>query len=483
MTSSNVSNLLIQVSQIDMSAVNDKMTVSKDKGLFEDTLKNVAGSGNPVDIKQAKPTKNTLDNKPFESGAIAKSVADRPENGQTSDSSQVVEKVEAVAEEIKDVIKDELDITDEELEKAMETLGLTILDLFNPQSLAQLVTEITGETDSVTLLMNDSFKNILDNVSTLTNQLLDDLKISFEEVKEIVLPELKSENLEINEELVKVDLPTENPSKLEEVLDDNQNLNPVEPQVVLTEQIKPMEGENVKPQQNIQMDINDSVEMKPQVDDNNNSSKQEFDFSKNAKTANDTPKVTHEAPVVHENMVVGQQEAAIEYSVEQEVVTLPNGETARAESIVNQLVEQAKVLTDAESTTMEMTLNPEGLGKIFMEVTQKGDVITAKIFTENDAVKQALENQMATLRTELNQNSTKVTSIEVSVGAHEFERNLEQNAKDESRREEQMSKQSSKRNSRINLNSLDELSGIMSEEDMLIAQMMKDNGNTLDFQA
>lgn len=483
MTSSNVSNLLIQVSQIDMSAVNDKMTVSKDKGLFEDTLKNVAGSGNPVDIKRAEPTKNTLDNKPFESGAIAKSVADRPENGQTADSSRVVEKVEAVAEEIKDVIKDELDITDEELEKAMETLGLTILDLFNPQSLAQLVTEITGETDSVALLMNDSFKNILDNVSTLTNQLLDDLKISFEEVKEIVLPELKSENLEINEELVKGDLPTENPSKLEEVLDDNQNLNPVEPQVVLTEQIKPMEGENVKPQQNIQTDINNPVEMKPQVDDNNNSSKQEFDFSKNAKTANDTPKATHEAPVVHENMVVGQQEAAIEYSVEQEVVTLPTGETVRAESIVNQLVEQAKVLTDAESTTMEMTLNPEGLGKIFMEVTQKGDVITAKIFTENDAVKQALENQMATLRTELNQNSTKVTSIEVSVGAHEFERNLEQNARDESRREEQMSKQSSKRNSRINLNSLDELSGIMSEEDMLIAQMMKDNGNTLDFQA
>jgi len=483
MTSSNVSNLLIQVSQIDMSAVNDKMTVSKDKGLFEDTLKNVAGSGNPVDIKQAEPTKNTLDKKPFESGAIAKSVADRPGNGQTADSSQVVEKVEAVAEEIKDVIKDELDITDEELEKAMETLGLTILDLFNPQSLAQLVTEITGETDSVALLMNDSFKNILDNVSTLTNQLLDDLKISFEEVKEIVLPELKSENLEINEELVKGDLPTENPSKLEEVLDDNQNLNPVEPQVVLTEQIKPMEGENVKPQQNIQTDINNPVEMKPQVDDNNNSSKQEFDFSKNAKTANDTPKATHEATVVHENLVVGQQEAAIEYSVEQEVVTLPTGETVRAESIVNQLVEQAKVLTDAESTTMEMTLNPEGLGKIFMEVTQKGDVITAKIFTENDAVKQALENQMATLRTELNQNSTKVTSIEVSVGAHEFERNLEQNARDESRREEQMSKQSSKRNSRINLNSLDELSGIMSEEDMLIAQMMKDNGNTLDFQA
>ena len=483
MTSSNVSNLLIQVSQIDMSAVSDKMTVSKDKGLFENTLKNVAGSGNPVEIKQAEPTKSKLEDKPFESGSIAKTVADKPENGQDTESTQVVEKVEAVAEKIKDVIKDELDITDEELEKAMETLGLTILDLFNPQSLAQLVTEITGETDSVALLMNDSFKNILDDVSKLTNQLFDDLKISFEEVKEIVLPELESKNSQITEEVVTVDLPTEDSEKLGVVTDENQNLKPVEPQAVLTEQIKPMETEEVKPQQNIQTDVNKPLEMKSQVDDNNNSSKQEFDFSKNAKTADDTLKVTHETRGAHEGVVFTQQEAVIEYSVEQEVVTLPTGETVRAESIVNQLVEQAKVLTDAESTTMEMTLNPEGLGKIFMEVTQKGDVITAKIFTENDAVKQALENQMATLRTELNQNSTKVTSIEVSVGAHEFERNLEQNARDESRREEQMSKQSSKRNSRINLNSLDELSGIMSEEDMLIAQMMRDNGNTLDFQA
>lgn len=483
MTSSNVSNLLIQVSQIDMSAVSDKMTVSKDKGLFENTLKNVAGSGNPVDIKQAEPTKSKLEEKPFESGTIAKTAADKPEKDQKTDSSQVVEKVEAVAEEIKDVIKDELDITDEELEKAMETLGLTVLDLFNPQSLAQLVTEITGETDSVALLMNDSFKTILDDVSKLTNQLFDDLKISFEEVKEIVLPELEAKNPQITEEVVTVDLPTEDSEKLDVVTDENQNIKPVEPQAVVAEQIKPMENEEINPQQNIQSDIKNPVEMKSQVDDNNNSSKQEFDFSKNAKTADDTFKVTHEAPKAHEGVVFGQQEAPIEFSVEQEVVTLPTGETVRAESIVNQLVEQAKVLTDAESTTMEMTLNPEGLGKIFMEVTQKGDVITARIFTENDAVKQALENQMATLRTELNQNSTKVTSIEVSVGAHEFERNLEQNARDESRREEQMNKQSSKRNSRINLNSLDELSGIMSEEDMLIAQMMRDNGNTLDFQA
>ncbi len=38
---------------------------------------------------------------------------------------------------------------------------------------------------------------------------------------------------------------------------------------------------------------------------------------------------------------------------------------------------------------MEMILNPEGLGKIAMEVVQKGDEVVAKLFTESEAVKNA----------------------------------------------------------------------------------------------
>lgn len=484
MTSSNVSKLLVQVGQIDMSTVNDKMAVSKDKGLFENTLKNVAGSGTPVEIKQADTTQAKPSEKPFDSiSTKAKATAERPD-GQPTDATTVVEKVEAVAEEIKDVIKDELDITDEELEEAMETLGLTILDLFNPQSLAQLVTEITGEADSVSLLMDDSFKNILDEVSKLTNQLFEDLQISFDQVKEIILPDfVETKDFQIPVEDINPEVPVEEVPDEALVTDENQSIKPNEPQMVVTEQIKPVDNQETKPEEIQKPDLENPVEMKPRVEDNNDSSKQEFNFTKNAKTADDTPKISHEAVVRNDGMIFGQQNNEIQFMPEQEVVTLPTGETVRAESIVNQLVEQAKVLTDSESTTMEMTLNPEGLGKIFMEVTQKGDTITAKIFTENDAVKQALENQMANLRVELNQNSTKVTSIEVSVGTHEFERNLEQNAKDDSRRDEQMKEQSPKRRSQINLNSLDELSGVMSEEDMLIAQIMRDNGNSLDFQA
>ena len=181
-------------------------------------------------------------------------------------------------------------------------------------------------------------------------------------------------------------------------------------------------------------------------------------------------------------MVFAEPKVDLQFSVKEQIISLPSGETVKAEEIINQLVEQARVLSDTETTTMEMTLNPEGLGKIFMEVTQKGNEITAKIFTENDAVKQALESQMANLKLEMNQSSTKVTSIEVSVGTHEFERNLEEDARNQQQNQEQ-DNHSKKRTRGINLNSLDELAGLMSEEDALIAQMMLDNGNTLDYQA
>ncbi len=500
MTSSNVSNLLIQVSQIDISTVSDKANLSKDKGLFMDTLKNVANA--ETSIKQPKANDDGVkleskpESKPFEpSSKVANETSDNSNQKITDaieevDNTEVVEQIEKFGEEIKTVIEEELDISDEELIQVMENLGFTVIDLFNPQNLAQVVAEITEQNDSVSLLMDESFKNILDEVSALTNQLFEETGISFEELKSFMTPIVQPEEIDIPiEDVPKFEIPLD-----EQIPDEGKN-NQVQTEVIkpeITEEVMPQQEKPIVQQvvkeitpENENTDEKASVELKPQVENENQSSKQEFDFSKNEKSQEEMLKLnrSHEPIIRHDGMIFAQPNNQLQFSVEQEVVTLPTGETVKADNIVNQLVEQARVLTDSESTTMEMTLNPEGLGKIFMEITQKGDAITAKIFTENDAVKQALENQMVMLKTQLNQNSTKITSIEVSVGTHEFERNLEQNAQDQNRREEQMREQSPKRSSRIDLGSLDELSGMMSEEDMLIAQMMRDNGNTLDFQA
>ena len=63
-----------------------------------------------------------------------------------------------------------------------------------------------------------------------------------------------------------------------------------------------------------------------------------------------------------------------------------------------------------------------------------------------------------------------------------LEQNLEQNSSKEQKQQEQSGSFKSTRKN-INMSSLDEMSGIMTEEENLVAQIMHDNGNSVDFMA
>ena len=89
---------------------------------------------------------------------------------------------------------------------------------------------------------------------------------------------------------------------------------------------------------------------------------------------------------------------------------------------------------------------------------------------------------MATLRENLNQQGVKVDAIEVTVSSHGFEKNLDSGQQRE-QQEGEMQEANKKTRRSIRLDSLDELSGLMTEEEMLVAQIMKDNGNSMDLTA
>ena len=131
---------------------------------------------------------------------------------------------------------------------------------------------------------------------------------------------------------------------------------------------------------------------------------------------------------------------------------------------------------------MEMQLNPENLGKVYVNISSKEGVIHAQLAASNEAVRAALETQVADLRQNLNQAGVKVDAVEVTVASHEFEKNLEQNQESEKQQGERQQEQSGGRRN-LNLSSLDELSGLMTEEETLAAQMMRDNGNSMDVTA
>ena len=170
-----------------------------------------------------------------------------------------------------------------------------------------------------------------------------------------------------------------------------------------------------------------------------------------------------------------------------EAVTVQNSEASYlsidAMDLIEQIAENVRVSISEGTSSMEMQLNPENLGKVYLQITSDDGVIHARMAASNETVKTVLEAQLADLRQNLNQAGVKVDAIEVTVASHEFEKNLEQNQSGEKRQGERQEEQHLSRRRNLNLSSLDELSGLMTEEETLVAQMMRDNGNSVDLTA
>ena len=67
--------------------------------------------------------------------------------------------------------------------------------------------------------------------------------------------------------------------------------------------------------------------------------------------------------------------------------------------IVNQVIDQIKLTSGKELTSIEVMLNPERLGSVHVTVSAKNGILTAQIAAQNEQVKTALENQMTTCGT------------------------------------------------------------------------------------
>lgn len=183
----------------------------------------------------------------------------------------------------------------------------------------------------------------------------------------------------------------------------------------------------------------------------------------------------------NENIMTTQVTSNISHSVE--VPQMPQFNSyfsADTMQIMEQIVQQMRVTISNEITTMEMQMNPENLGKVYVNISSEEGVVNAQFHATNEVVKEALETQVATLRESLNQAGVKVDAIEVTIASHEFERNLEQQSQNPEENVNAHQANTEKRRN-LNLDSLDELKGMMTEEETLVAQIMRENGNSVDF--
>ena len=408
-----------------------------------------------------------------------------------ADMQKVDQAVEEFAKEVQKEVKELLGVDDAQLEAAMKELGLTYQDLMDPVNLANLVMNLTGEEDQLGLLMNADFQELMQNVEVLSKNLLQELGMTPQEVAE-VFAQLEQNAAQITEEV---------PQQMQEVTDTQADVLKVQQtdDVQITEQKSQVTGltetnaaatESVESDGNVQ-NVEEPVSQEVRVENDQTASQQEGqqeEAPENSMTTED------DASLLQQNDTT-EKSIFTEHTFQQTVQTIrtdnitaapttavPQNVVFNTLDVIRQVSEFTRVMYQGDTTSMEMQLNPENLGKIYVQVTAKEGVVTAHLAVQNEIVKEALENQTIQLRENMNQQGIKVEAVEVTIASHEFARNLEQNqqgsAQDEQR--EQASK-SPRRN--ISMNQLDELSGLMSEEEMLVAKIMRDNGNSVDFTA
>jgi flagellar hook-length control protein FliK len=394
---------------------------------------------------------------------------DRAQQTTISDKMQELsEETSQLTSDVVKVISDDLDVDEEAVLDAMETLGLTVLDLTDPKQLAALVGALTGATDDTQMLLNADFAQTLTDVSEIFDTFAKENGITASELSDLAneLSKLTADGQEALEG--ENDAPVQDASSGEmkavteaqpkEQADAGTKVTVEDRRTPQEESGKADTAKNAEETAELRTDAKDNTK-----NDSSSSGKRESqDLSQ------------HMAASVNE-----QYEAVSDVDGASEV---PEYTSIDTQDIIDQIVEQTKLTFDTDSTTIEMQLNPENLGKIFLNISSKEGAVNAQLYAQNDAVRAALEAQIATLTQNLNQAGVKVDAIEVSVATHEFERNLEQDAKgEENQGEREEEKRSSRRSLRVD--SLDEISGLMTEEEALVAQIMKDNGNSIDFTA
>lgn len=384
--------------------------------------------------------------------------------------SEVKKITDDISSQIVEKVTDDLDISEDELNNAMQLLGLTAMDLLNPANLSALYCEVTGNaSDPQALVLNADFTALFNDVSEVASEndaqldLLSQLTASDD--GEILDADIVS-SADTTEKTVD--------SSYDDTAASGQNINDT-----ADEAVKVYDG-----------GTQDSSYQNP--DEGTSSGETGNGITSDEKTQSkslaDSSFDDSGERVLHHDDGTHSDNSMLHASVSEQLNTDTSFEMSQSQSrlrvdttdIIRQIVDSMSISNTTEESAINLQLTPESLGRMYINVSQKNSEISARIAVSNEAVKEALQTQMVNLKEALNNSGIRVNEVEITVASHEFERNLEQGAANDSRQQEST-------NSYNGSNSSD--SGIDSDmmqdraEERLVTQIMRDNGNSVDFTA
>lgn len=371
-------------------------------------------------------------------------------------------------DELISTVAEDLNVSEEDLIAAMENLGMVWTDLLNQQNLADVAIELNVSADSTELLLNSDFQNALMDVNQILTDAAVNLGMDVNEFTDIVAQMTLVEPDEaaaLNEVAGEALNSTVQTAEEAETADNNAA---VKADVVT-------EADAGQTKDNAYVVNENAVKS---VDDDMDAAGSSQDFTRNSDSDG------KQADTEGNNGILFAQDTDANVMAELNADDVnadyrPYMSTDTTE-LINQIVDNIRLNVSQDTTSIEMQLNPENLGRVYVHLSAKEGTVNAQFTATNEVVKEALEAQIVALKENLNQAGVKVDAVEITVSSHGFERNLEQDQSREEQEGEYQEAAAKQRRRNINMSSMDELAGVMTEEESLVAQMMRDNGNSVD---
>ncbi|MDE6388650.1 MAG: flagellar hook-length control protein FliK [Lachnospiraceae bacterium] len=376
------------------------------------------------------------------------------------------EEVEKAAEELVQDIADEMDVTPEEVEEAMAVLGLTAVELFDVDNLRQLLLQISGSTDELSLVTNETLYGNLQNLFAVVEESLaslqEELGLSEEELNALV-EQMISENGEsdILDAALVQDMPG---ADLEGMKDYTVSVQ--------------KDGETVQ----VKVTVDDASGNKSVQEEVTDTSKADLQDTRRMQTkdasADSGRGEGNAADQAAGNPLLQTPDKPIEV-VETPAPVSAGYQSMQTEDIMNQIMDYMRINLKADTQQMELQLHPASLGTVNVQIASKDGAITAQFTTQNEAVRAVIETQLIQLKEQFEEQGIKVDAVEVTVASHEYGQQFSQ----DNANTDQKQGKSAKSTRKINLDEIDEEDELseMEDSERIAVEMMKANGNTVDY--
>ncbi|MCR5655597.1 MAG: flagellar hook-length control protein FliK [Lachnospiraceae bacterium] len=403
-------------------------------------------------------------------------VKDAKETGNDKDVNKAPS--EEAEEQIKDTVAEKLGISKEELEEAMETLGLTVADLANPANLALFVQD---ENDLAALLMDENLLATVQDLAAEVQTILD----------------ADAQVMPVNTDVLEADVATE----FFDVLPTEETIEEPVIEAKAPEAVKAPVQAPVQEEKPVEVTVVD--ERTPDAEIAVNRTEGQAGTQTGAQTGAQTgdsqtafersaqpQEVLPEIPVPTENQAATPFVANVvaDTQAQAPVSAMSFSSGVDAADIIKQIGEYVNIHKTNEMTEMEIALNPANLGNVHLRVAAdaQGNV-TATLTAQNESVRDALMMQAMELKENLESQGVKIEAVEVTVASHEFEQNM--NDGQQNQTEELYEKEVAKATRRrIVVDGLQDAQDLIENGDLTDAEkvevdMMARRGNSVNFRA